>query len=367
MYDGLEVDVLSLGNADSILVTLWQGFLSTRVLIDGGCKTSAPTVRAFLAGLGVTYIDHLVSTHPHDDHICGLVDLVSDTSLTFGKVWVHCPRLHVNINSVNLAITKTEAKQEAKRIRESMQMADDLLRAVSTRRIPLEEPFQGKTIGFLTVCGPSVPYYEELLAQFADPEKIRALESETRLQDAAEKRLEVAALLCRLPNVPKVLLDCPQTCPENNSSVILAMVYKQCKYVFTGDAGAQALTHAVTAYNLSNCNWLQIPHHGSRRNITASLIEYFKPSFAYVSASGDGGKHPRRAVVETFKKAGAKVFSTHYPDGLHLRHLHGTVPTRLGYVNAWPLWNAPEKNDTVAPALPSPFPSLLSAMREKRG
>jgi beta-lactamase superfamily II metal-dependent hydrolase len=365
MYDGLEIDVLSLGNADSILVTSWQGYLSTRVLIDGGCKTSVSTVRGFLANLGVTYIDHLVSTHPHDDHICGLVELVNDTSLTFGKVWVHCPRLHVNINSVDLAVTRTEAKEEAKRIRDSMQMADELLRAVERRRIPLEEPFQGKAIGFLTVCGPSAAYYEELLAQFADPEKIRALESQTRLQDTSEKLLEVGALLCQLPNVPKALFDCPETCPENNSSVILATVYQQCKYVFTGDAGAQALTHAAGAYDLSNCNWLQIPHHGSRRNITASLIEYFRPSFAYVSASGEGGKHPRRAVVETFKKVGAKVFSTHYPERLHLRHFHGNVPTRVGYTNACSLWDAPERA-TSSPSLPPPPLSLLAAMRQAR-
>jgi beta-lactamase superfamily II metal-dependent hydrolase len=364
MYDGLEVDVLSLGNADSILVTFWQGFLCTRVLIDGGCKASAPTVRAFLAGLRVTHIDHVVSTHPHDDHVCGLVELIADPSLPFGRAWIHCPRLHVNINSVNLAVTKTEAKEEAKRIRESMQMADTLLRVVQARRIPIEEPFQGKTIGFLTVCGPSVGYYEELLAQFADPEKIRTLESQRRFQSDAEQRLEAAALLCQMPSVPKVLLDCPQTCPENNSSVILATFYNQCKYVFTADAGAQALANALAVYDLSNCNWFQIPHHGSRRNITASLIEYFRPRFAYVSASGDGAKHPRRAVVETFKKTGAQVFSTHYPDGCHLRHVHGVAPSRLGYISAVPLWNAKKVESPTLPPIPRSL--LLSALSQRR-
>lgn len=47
LYDGLEIDMISLGKADSILVTKrdrWRS-TTTRVLIDGGNKGSKDTVR----------------------------------------------------------------------------------------------------------------------------------------------------------------------------------------------------------------------------------------------------------------------------------------------------------------------------------
>jgi beta-lactamase superfamily II metal-dependent hydrolase len=83
---------------------------------------------------------------------------------------------------------------------------------------------------------------------------------------------------------------------------------------------------------------MQIPHHGSRRNITESLIEYFCPKSAFASASGNA-KHPRQEVVEAFQKVGTIVYSTHYPHDGHLLHRHGAVPQRQGYATSEPLPN----------------------------
>ena len=51
MYNGVEIDMLSLGDADSILVSNWQGLSVQRFLIDGGNKGNASKVREFLRGL----------------------------------------------------------------------------------------------------------------------------------------------------------------------------------------------------------------------------------------------------------------------------------------------------------------------------
>src|SRR4051812_10085439 len=83
-YNGLEVDMLSVGNADSILVTRWTNGLATRVLLDGGNKGSASTVKAFLLSRRIQYFDHIVCTHPHDDHAAGLIELVTDKRFDFG-------------------------------------------------------------------------------------------------------------------------------------------------------------------------------------------------------------------------------------------------------------------------------------------
>ena len=81
---------------------------------------------------------------------------------------------------------------------------------------------------------------------------------------------------------------------------------------------------------------MQLPHHGSRRNITPELVEYFRPATALVSAEGTK-KHPRRKVVNAFKGVGTQVYSTHHPASSDLHQLYGNVPNRQGCKAATPL------------------------------
>jgi beta-lactamase superfamily II metal-dependent hydrolase len=91
-YEGLEIDMLSVGDADSILVTRWHSGIATRVLIDGGSAGCSDTVRAFLRQHGVIEIHHIVCSHGHDDHASGLISLVQDRTLNIGHTWMHVPR-----------------------------------------------------------------------------------------------------------------------------------------------------------------------------------------------------------------------------------------------------------------------------------
>ena len=86
---------------------------------------------------------------------------------------------------------------------------------------------------------------------------------------------------------------------------------------------------------------MQIPHHGSRRNVNEELIGYFHPGSACVSAVGNNN-HPRKKVVNAFKDAGTRVYSTHYQgsQGGHLWYRIGTVPERHDYGNAVALYDA---------------------------
>jgi beta-lactamase superfamily II metal-dependent hydrolase len=334
-YNGIEIDMLSLGDADSILVTSWSNGHAVRVLIDGGNRGSAATIRGFLRAQGVRYLDHVVCTHPHDDHAAGLVQLLADASLPVGRVWVHRPQAHVNMLLVEHALNQAHGFQRARVIRESLETITALSAICVARGIPTSEPFAGQQIGMLTVVGPTRAYYSELVAQFADASAIRASES---LVSALPNQNLLEALLESLPAPASDSLEAnPQTEPENNSSVILAIAHESGTHLFTGDAGAQALTLAAQHFNLGNCHWMQIPHHGSRRNITEPLIQHFRPNQAFVSAAGNP-KHPRRAVVNAFKNVGTQVFSTHYPRAAPLWHHRGVVPPRTGYSAATALW-----------------------------
>jgi beta-lactamase superfamily II metal-dependent hydrolase len=93
-FNGIEIDMLSLGDADSLLVTLWENGRPTYMLIDGGYAKDAATATSFLQRRGVKKIDHLVCSHMDNDHAAGLFRLVQEGKCEIGCGWVHRPDLH---------------------------------------------------------------------------------------------------------------------------------------------------------------------------------------------------------------------------------------------------------------------------------
>ncbi len=70
----LRVYYLDVGQADSILVI----DKDKTMLIDAGTNEAGNTVVNFLKEKGITRIDYLVGTHPHEDHIGGLDDVINN-------------------------------------------------------------------------------------------------------------------------------------------------------------------------------------------------------------------------------------------------------------------------------------------------
>ena len=335
MLTGFEIDMLAVGDADCILATGWLNNSAKRVLIDGGNKGDFDIVRAFLRQRGVVFLDAVVCTHPHDDHAGGLLELAKDQSVGIGSAFMHIPQRHVDAGQVEKALKLADGSAEADSMRKSLTAAKELFAAFSQRTNSIAEPFSGTAVEFLTVVGPSIPFYEELLTQFTDPENIKKIDAQQqsyRFWSAMHDHV-IETLDTDLP--PN-----PETTPENNSSAMLAILFGPDVFLFTADAGVPALQEVSERYKqLRNCHWMQIPHHGSRRNINPALAKHFSPKFAWVSADGNK-KHPRRAVVNLFKQLGTVVGSTHYPTPKNLWKCAGQVPSRSDYGNLIPLYEA---------------------------
>lgn len=74
----LEIYFLDVGQGDSTFIRLPN---AETMLIDGGKKSSGKTIVSNLKKLEVEEIDYLVATHPHEDHIGGLPEIIRNIDI----------------------------------------------------------------------------------------------------------------------------------------------------------------------------------------------------------------------------------------------------------------------------------------------
>lgn len=70
----VEVHFIDVGKGDSILLKTGDKCM----LVDGGRRVEGPGLASYLRSQGVTSIDVVVSTHPHADHIGGLLTVLKE-------------------------------------------------------------------------------------------------------------------------------------------------------------------------------------------------------------------------------------------------------------------------------------------------
>lgn len=70
----LSIHYIDVGQADSILISN----NNYNMLIDAGNNEDGEKLVSYLKSLGISTIDYLVGTHPHEDHIGGLDDIINN-------------------------------------------------------------------------------------------------------------------------------------------------------------------------------------------------------------------------------------------------------------------------------------------------
>ena len=80
--DYLKVHFIDVGQADSILIVT----ASDSMLIDAGNNNDGDLIVNYLKSQGIDYLDYVIGTHPHEDHIGGLDDVID--SFEIGKIFM---------------------------------------------------------------------------------------------------------------------------------------------------------------------------------------------------------------------------------------------------------------------------------------
>jgi hypothetical protein len=174
--------------------------------------------------------------------------------------------------------------------------------------------------GSFVVLAPSRERYTSLIP---DLDKSPQVYTETAL-DWLVGVAKKAVALVNETWTGETLSDTPEpTSASNESSVVHAAQIDGKVVVLTGDAGPDGLTEAADYLERLGSYqpyFFQVPHHGSRRNVTPTALNRWlgapltDPSLsrgvAFCSAAADDEEHPRKKVVNAFMRRGFPVHTT---------------------------------------------------------
>lgn len=277
------------------------------VMIDAGFEKNGEDLVAHVENLyEVDQVDLAILTHPDGDHI--------------GGMGVALERLKVDALAIHDLAAHGGSELKA------AQATTDLIALAKREGTAVCEPFQGLRAfgGALLIAGPSLPFYESLVAQEVVTEKagIRPIAHKSVLRAAAERL--AARALSRFP-LETDFDDAGGTSSRNNTSAIVDLRLAQHRFIFTGDAGVPALESALDFLDSQGRtdrypNLVQVPHHGSRHNGSRALIERMvgpagsdPRGHAYISISEEAAKDPRYPsprIANAFGRRGYEVAST---------------------------------------------------------
>ena len=338
-----EIDMLDVKAADAFLI---HAFISHEgmeyeyvVLVDAGNEGDGKIILNHINTYYTqNYIDLAICTHCDSDHYGGFKELIEEhknSSSTFEikKFWVHDPYQHVDVDDVKFVRKNLTLKD---RLNAAYAFNDDsnLLDKLDEAKITREEPFTGKEYSPLNifVLGPDEDYYESLIPDF----RVN-LDFKDEQQDDSYTGLNRFCFKTEDEFYSKTLENANDDPSKvNQSSVIFAFAPDDDVFLFTGDAGREALQRVINIDNegvLKNVKWMKVPHHGSKHNLNSATISYFHPSISYISTE-KYGKFANICTVNALKKVG-NVYSTHQ----NRRNIcfHKGTPLREGYSTAKPL------------------------------
>jgi beta-lactamase superfamily II metal-dependent hydrolase len=322
----LEIDFMQVGDGersgDAIALRCGSPSAGYEVMIiDGGNKASGEALVEHVRTVyGTSVVQNVLNTHPDGDHSSGLTEVLEH--LDVKNLWMHRPWAYSAGLLDHFRDPRFTPGGLEARIREALDAAHGLEKLAITKGIPVYEPFQGSRIGLFLVLSPEKSWYlRDLVPNFTrTPDAKRPVEGIlSPLMRAAGGAVSWVAEALNI----ETLDESGETSAQNESSVILYGNVNGQGVLFTSDAGRLALRRAILYANslgisLRALNCVQIPHHGSRRNVSPSVLNEITGQIAIVSVAPKSATHPRRKVTNAFKRRGARVYKT---DGTYLNHV----------------------------------------------
>ena len=222
---------LDVGHADAALVKCDDKYM----LIDGGNAADSSKVYKFLEEKNIKYLDVIVASHMHEDHVGGLAGALN----------------YASAGSILCPVTDYET---------------DEFKAFKK--------------------------YAERYGGIVVPKE---------------------GAVFKLGSADVMILGLNEGNQDNDSSLILKIVYGETAFLFTGDAERVAEEAILeSGFDLS-ANVLKVSHHGSDTSTSYPFLREVMPQYAVISVGKDNMYgHPSESVLSRLEDAGVMVYRTDY-------------------------------------------------------
>ena len=358
MSDFFEIDFLDVeseksGDAIPLRYQLkGQTFIH---VVDGGFQDTGDSVVSHVRKYynAPNFIDAVVATHPDGDHAGGLRKVLEEFEV--GALWMLRPWEYAD-ELIDRFCNFSSVENLKKRLKEVYPNIAALEEIAADRGIPIYEPFQGSQIGQFTVLAPTKARYLNLIVQ--SEKTPQAIVEDARAGKEALLRM-LGTFAERVIKMVRSAwgvetFSSEETSAENEMSIVQYARLCGKRILLTADAGRSGLSEAadyasLVGLSLPGIDRFQVPHHGSRRNVSTDLLDRWlgprleaKPeagseAFTTIISSAKADEHhPRKSVVRAMIHRGGKVITT---EGISIRTGH----------------NAPQR-DGWGPVTPEPYP-----------
>ncbi len=262
-----SVSFFNIGEADSIFIQLPT---HKKILIDGGEQDgqALKKIKAVMGGKN-NYLDLVISTHPHADHLGGLIDILKNYQV--GQVWltgvVHSSATYLNF----LKLLKTKK--------------------ISTR--------------IVYSCGllPGQSGYTALQI-----DNLSALDKQHCLDELVINPEINLRILYPLKNLKGQSIK-----NLNNSSIVTKLNYKQVSFLFMGDAEIPSEEKILSVFpeQQLKADVLKIAHQGSSDASSQQFLIKVKPTYAVIlTGRHNSYGHPSLRIIRRLERLGIKILRT---------------------------------------------------------
>lgn len=250
----MRIHMIDVGNADAILIE--QG--ENTMLIDAGTPGVADDIIEYISSLGITKLDVVVGTHPHNDHMGGMAKVLENIEVDT----VYVPDI-LDMKSLQSKLWYNNFIDVINEIDDRRNEGVKEENQESIWHFPKDQ--NGDFVSF---------YLGEAFVQFMGP-------SEDEYSN------------------------------ENNYSIVMRVSYGDVDVLLSGDAEALAEKEVLaTGYEL-NSEIYKVGHHGSDTSSSETFVQMIDPDYALISCGyGNSFDHPCKETMELLEKEGVKVYRT---------------------------------------------------------
>lgn len=252
-----------------------------------------------------------INSHPHADHINGLIEIIEELGNEMSFAIYNDP-VECITEEHKSRIYQSYIKKEDPDIThlyetfEQVEKLNSLCLKFNLKRYNAYREDINFFNGSFRLLSPSKDFYVNMVQYFSDVDFLKTVDFSKKF--AAINQEEEDTKPCTIVDEEN------DASPENLTSTVIQLIdSRNIKYILTADAGVDSFDYMESeGFDNTNIRFVQLPHHGSRRNVNTKWISKFNPNYYIASAEGNI-KHPRRAVINCIKRnlPNCKVYSTH--------------------------------------------------------